>query len=413
MFFNSKQSLIHHLSESSELTSIFVYACVCPEFFTTNEDLSEHLLRSANCNEEMSTSDLFPPEEPEDVICFSETLDNLRYLKDESSCSSCIKHNESYQRHLEKHKKKVLVVNKKDKFPDRELTDHRVTREMKRSRSSELEESFIVENPNLSNGSLGSPSLKLKIKLLPELPKPSGPETTIVPVDTSPKKDEKKSKAKSSKVKFNVPEPLVESLGIDVPSGKDLILLNHLYHGQNAFFNGSEIISQSDLKQIYKCSVCNFSEKDRASFQTHITQHKSCQSYFQCQECGACFAVEPSWKKHLLLMHRIKNPGPEHYCQDLITNQEYDDYDEEFLSEDGDLVIDTGEPTEQEHFKLTQPLDHASHPPGAEYACNDPAQNYASHIPTCLACGAQFSSTNKFKEHKCYESEYDGNYSNR
>ena len=410
MFFTNKQSLIHHLSESLQLTSIFVYTCVCPDFFPSNEDLSEHLQSSANCNEEMSFSDLFPPEEPGDVICFSETLDNLRYLKDESSCSSCIKHNESYQRHLEKHKKKVLHDVKKDKLPDREFTDQRVTRQMKRSRSSEYEENFGVENSNHNKGSVGSQSLKLKIKLLPDLPKTSEPQATNLPVETSPKKDEKKSKAKTSKVKFNVPEPLVESLGIDVPSGKDLILLNHLYHGQNAFFNGSEIISKSNLKKIYKCSVCNFSEKDRGTFQSHITQHKSCQSYYQCQECGACFAVEPSWKKHLLLMHRIKNPGPEHYCQDLITNQDYDDYDQDFLSEDGDLVIDTGEPTEQDHFKLSQPLDHPSQSQNPECAYNDSDQNYLSHVPTCLACGAQFSSTSKFKEHKCYESEY---YSNR
>jgi hypothetical protein len=37
----------------------------------------------------------------------------------------------------------------------------------------------------------------------------------------------------------------------------------------------------------------------------------------QCKECGMCFATEPSWKKHLFLLHRIKNPGAEHYCADL------------------------------------------------------------------------------------------------
>ena len=31
-----------------------------------------------------------------------------------------------------------------------------------------------------------------------------------------------------------------------------------------------------------------------------------------------CFASEPSWKKHLFLLHRIKRPQPDDYCADLV-----------------------------------------------------------------------------------------------
>ena len=31
-----------------------------------------------------------------------------------------------------------------------------------------------------------------------------------------------------------------------------------------------------------------------------------------------CFASEPSWKKHLFLLHRIKRPQPDDYCANLV-----------------------------------------------------------------------------------------------
>ena len=40
----------------------------------------------------------------------------------------------------------------------------------------------------------------------------------------------------------------------------------------------------------------------------------------QCLECGMCFASQPAWKTHLLLLHGIKKPRPEDYCDDLIVS---------------------------------------------------------------------------------------------
>ena len=421
LFFTDQKSLVDHLSENLSLPHIFVFACVCPEYFSTSEEMSEHLQNYQNCKNEMIVSDLFP-DDNQDIKGHNDTLDNLKYLMDESHCSSCIKYNENYQRHVEKHtRKSVIEASKKKRSQEviNEETEVRLTRRMRRTRSSETDtnlENFKVEaSERVHNNSLGSPPLKLKIKLVPEATKSSDQQECTSLPPTPAKKEEKKKSNKNSKVKFNIPEPIVESLGIDVPSGKDLILLNHLFHSPHAFFSGSVVKSEElEKRGCYECSVCSFREQDRSCFQNHIVQHKSCQSHYQCQECGACFAVEPSWKKHLLLMHRIKDPGPEHYCQDLLTNPQIQHYEEESeLSEDGDLVIDTGDDptTEQEHSILTQPLDQAVHLPEAEYACNEPVQR--SHIPTCLACGENFFSTNKFKEHKCDNNIYESNFSYR
>ena len=180
---------------------------------------------------------------------------------------------------------------------------------------------------------------------------------------------------------------MVESLGIDVPSGKDLILLNRLFHSPNAFANGSIVTARPETKG-YICSVCNFAEESREVFLSHISQHKQCQTHFQCKECGACFAVEPSWKKHLLLIHRIKNPGPEEYCQDLaVQNQlallkedERDPYEfEDSGSETGNLVIDTGEDFPEYTRLITSP--------------NTPTK--------CLACNAQFATSLQLRDHRC------------
>ena len=41
--------------------------------------------------------------------------------------------------------------------------------------------------------------------------------------------------------------------------------------------------------------------------------------FLQCKLCGMCFASEASWRKHLLILHRVKKPSPDFYCEDLPT----------------------------------------------------------------------------------------------
>jgi hypothetical protein len=156
---------------------------------------------------------------------------------------------------------------------------------------------------------------------------------------------------KSVKIKVVDAKPLVEALGIDVLSNKRLLAFNRLDRQALAFGStvkekGRQNSSKKTLQ--YSCGLCHFDTDSSDEFQTHIRIHKPVvikgvvkmhqasnnsetgKTYddedneegvpaecFQCKECGMCFATEPSWKKHLFLLHRIKNPGPEHYCEGL------------------------------------------------------------------------------------------------
>ena len=293
--------------------------------------------------------------------------------------------------------KKLVSVQQDNYMKSKPLP--RVTRLMKRSCSSEITGESLAKIKREHNDSVKSQPLKLKIKLTPEIAK------SLEPLDNLTKhfqkKEDKKNKYRNQKVKFNVPEPLVESLGIDVPSGKDLILLNHLFHSPDAFCSGS-VVKAKTLHDDYQCSQCHYIDEDKKRFQNHIIHHKSCQSFFQCMECGACFAAEPSWKKHLLLMHRIKDPGPEHLCQDLMSSLNVQSEEESSVSV-ADLVIDTGEDCNEfdfdNHFPCT---DHDSFSKNQDNARHDETESNLNYeVPTCFACGQNFQTTSQFKKHRC------------
>ena len=280
-------------------------------------------------------------------------------------------------------------------------TPSRVTRLMKRSCSSEVTGEILAKIKCEDSDTVKSPPLKLTIKLTPEIAKSLEPPDN--PIKQFQKKEEKKNKSRNQKVKFNVPEPLVESLGIDVPSGKDLILLNRLFHSPDAFSTGS-VVKAENLCKEFQCSQCEYVDEDRKRFQSHIIQHKSCQSFFQCMECGTCFAAEPSWKKHLLLMHRIKDPGPEHYCQDLLSNFNIHNIPSDEVSSDSEagLVIDTGEDCNEFEFDNHFPgSGHDSCGQNQENACHNVTALNPKQVPTCLACGENFQTTSLFKDHRC------------
>ena len=59
----------------------------------------------------------------------------------------------------------------------------------------------------------------------------------------------------------------------------------------------------------YSCAKCSFTTVDRPTFLTHITKHQTTklQGSVQCQECGLVFTVAPSLKRHLFVVHQIRN----------------------------------------------------------------------------------------------------------
>ncbi len=181
---------------------------------------------------------------------------------------------------------------------------------------------------------------------------PTTNEGTFFPVRKRGRPSLNSSSNKSVKIKIADAKPLVEALGIDVLSNKRLLAFNRLDRQALAF--GSTVKEQGrqhsgkNVRQ-YSCGLCHFDSDSSHEFQSHIRIHKPVvvkgvvkmhqasdnsetgkstdndedndegvpAECLQCKECGMCFATEPSWKKHLFLLHRIKNPGPEHYCEGL------------------------------------------------------------------------------------------------
>ncbi|XP_054468832.1 zinc finger protein 532 [Anoplopoma fimbria] len=63
-----------------------------------------------------------------------------------------------------------------------------------------------------------------------------------------------------------------------------------------------------NILKVHKCAVCGFTTEDIAAFHSHIPQHKSDSSSFQCQECGLCYTSHRSLARHLFIVHRLREP---------------------------------------------------------------------------------------------------------
>ena len=151
----------------------------------------------------------------------------------------------------------------------------------------------------------------------------------------------KKRKNKATKAVL-IPNAFVEALGIDVPSERHLLSFNRISKKALAFGATAKKASsknEKDKKVRKFCALCDFSSEFSEAFASHIRIHKpiinrevvkggpavnfneaseaSDSDCLQCKECGMCFASEPSWKKHLFLLHRIKKPQASDYCTDL------------------------------------------------------------------------------------------------
>lgn len=139
----------------------------------------------------------------------------------------------------------------------------------------------------------------------------------------SHKKQGKKKSAKFDKV------ALVEVLGLGVPQDRHLMKLNKISK-KALFFGATTAIGLKEKKGqklgFFRCGLCDFESDSRQKFSTHISLHNP-EGHLQCQECGMCFASEPSWKKHLFLLHRIKRPQPSDYCQSLYSSASSENLD--------------------------------------------------------------------------------------
>lgn len=69
-----------------------------------------------------------------------------------------------------------------------------------------------------------------------------------------------------------------------------------------------EAPSAKRLKTQFRCSKCGFLTNDSAQFQQHIPQHKSDENTPQCLRCGLCFTSLLSLRRHLFIVHKVKDP---------------------------------------------------------------------------------------------------------
>lgn len=60
--------------------------------------------------------------------------------------------------------------------------------------------------------------------------------------------------------------------------------------------------------QEYMCAKCSFSSPSRGQFCQHIASH-AVENCVQCLECGLCFSAVSSLKKHLFMVHKVKEPA--------------------------------------------------------------------------------------------------------
>ena len=149
-------------------------------------------------------------------------------------------------------------------------------------------------------------------------PSPLATNTTTTPTTN---RKIKKKKFKSDK---QAAMALVEVLGIRQPQDRHLMKINKVHKKALSFGATAIPISPekkaggSDECRSFECGLCDFSSELRQKFSAHISLHNP-EGHLQCQMCGMCFASEPSWKRHLFLLHRIKRPQPYDYCQGLTT----------------------------------------------------------------------------------------------
>ena len=149
-------------------------------------------------------------------------------------------------------------------------------------------------------------------------PSPLATNTTTTPTTN---RKTKKKKFKSDK---QAAMALVEVLGIRQPQDRHLMKINKVHKKALSFGATAIPISPekkaggSDECRSFECGLCDFSSELRQKFSAHISLHNP-EGHLQCQMCGMCFASEPSWKRHLFLLHRIKRPQPYDYCQALTT----------------------------------------------------------------------------------------------
>ncbi|XP_026143512.1 zinc finger protein 592-like [Carassius auratus] len=110
------------------------------------------------------------------------------------------------------------------------------------------------------------------------------------------------------------------------------------------------------LKPLYRCAKCGFTSEDQVQFQEHLPQHRTDSDAPQCQHCGLCFTSKLALSRHLIIVHKVKEPEKreDFINADTGTGQEHSsDLSDETTPLSGKK---TGLSTEDEQSKLHSEL---------------------------------------------------------
>ena len=96
---------------------------------------------------------------------------------------------------------------------------------------------------------------------------------------------------------------------------------------------------KTDSDSKFVCAKCDFSGEDRVAFVAHIEMHCTRDNPWQCHECGLCFTVRPSLRRHLFMVHRVKDF--ERYNEEAGIDLDLPLVDPKQEEEDDELVFGT------------------------------------------------------------------------
>ncbi|XP_053405425.1 zinc finger protein 687a-like isoform X2 [Mercenaria mercenaria] len=103
----------------------------------------------------------------------------------------------------------------------------------------------------------------------------------------------------------------------------------------------------------FKCAKCLFTCDVKSDFRQHILEHKAADTY-QCFECGLCFAVLPSLKKHVFMVHKVR---------DFNSYMEENKIEEPTALEDKDVdIVREPEPEAQEAMEESSEEEQSGDP---------------------------------------------------
>lgn len=341
----------------------FVFQCPsCRDFFEDGPALEEHnaqwcQMQQFKENENWCRSRLFPPQKDAKLTEKKLKLEECwRILNDicPKGCAQCHETLVTLKGHLGTHLDLEGANLELNSLPPPSMLSPILDRRVSSVHSDADEEppepkrrktrSAVASLGSSGPANLGQPSIPPPPTIVEPENHPAEPIPPSIPQVKSevveppkliePVKDKKspafllKKKMKNKLSKKVEIKPFVESLGLDMPSSRNLLAINRL--NKKALAVGSSVSDTRNSSSYvgnlhktlkFKCALCDFDSEFEDSFVSHIRIHRPSNvdvgDYFQCKQCGMCFASEPAWRKHLFLLHRIKRPDPEDYCEPL------------------------------------------------------------------------------------------------